>query len=685
MMKPFKITLIVLLAMLITACSPEEAEKVAETLPTLATTAVPIPQANDTAVPIPSPIQPPAVTKAAAQPSAPLPTDTSIPADDPAPAPSPTITIAPPSVATAVPPIVANVNTAIILDASGSMMADLDGHTRLAVAQDAVGNLSAGMPSSINASLWVYGHRVEQDNKEASCQDIEQVIPLSQIDAEQFDQLAHSFPAKGYTPITDSLIQAAASLPVGPHEKNSIILVSDGEETCGGDPCALAAQLAASDAHVTINAIGLAVDDFTRGQLECIAASGDGTYFDVQDADGLGAALEEAAVAAADDGFALAEGLGRPTVVIVSPDGRHVYVTGAQNETVVAFSRDEATGQLTFIGLQKNGEGGVQGMDSPLGMVISHDGEHIYVSGGDDLTLVAFSRDAATGQLSYVATADAFSDVTDLDEAHGVAISPDGSTVYVVGRDNSNATNADSVAVFNRDAATGQLTRVQLVQNGLDGVDGLAQATEILVSPDGRHVYVSGIWKELAVFNRDEATGQLTFAQSLADKVDLERGLLGGYNMAISPDGRSLYLTARRASTLTLFERDPETGRLTFNDQMRDRTPDATSSAEHNNLEGAHGLALSPDGQNIYVAADITDFLTIFGRDAATGQFHLIQQYKDDELGVDGIRNSWSIAVSPDGETVYVAGFDDDALAVFDRDTQSGALTFIQTLRNRQQ
>ncbi len=158
-----------------------------------------------------------------------------------------------------------NFNTAVILDAFGSMMADLNGVTRLKVAQDAVGDLGATLPSSINASLWVYGHRVEQDDQAASCLDIEEVIPMGQVDAAQFEQMARSFPAKGYTPIANSLMQAAATLPVGESEANTLILVSD-----GGDPCALAAQFAASDAQVVVHAIGLAVDDVTRANCNVL-------------------------------------------------------------------------------------------------------------------------------------------------------------------------------------------------------------------------------------------------------------------------------------------------------------------------------------------------------------------------------------------------------------------------------
>ncbi|NOX62833.1 MAG: VWA domain-containing protein, partial [Chloroflexi bacterium] len=192
--------------------------------------------------------------------------ETEAPADEPETGDESAMTPTP--AATAIPP---NFNTAFILDASGSMLAALDNRTRLAVAQDAIGNLSAGLPSTINASLWVYGHRVAKTDLARSCQDIEEVIGLGAIDPDQFDAVAHGFSAKGYTPITDALTQAAASLPTGPNQRNSIVLVSDGEETCGGDPCALAAELAGSDASLVIHTIGLAVDDVTRAQLQCIA------------------------------------------------------------------------------------------------------------------------------------------------------------------------------------------------------------------------------------------------------------------------------------------------------------------------------------------------------------------------------------------------------------------------------
>jgi 6-phosphogluconolactonase (cycloisomerase 2 family)/Mg-chelatase subunit ChlD len=570
-----------------------------------------------------------------------------------------------------------NINTAFILDASGSMVADLGGQARLQIAQDAVGSLSAGLPASINASLWVYGHRVEQENQAESCRDIEQVIGLGPVDAQQFDTVAHSFEAKGYTPITDALLQAASSLPVGPNERNTIVLVSDGEETCGGDPCALAAELAASDIKLEIHTIGLAVDDVTRAQLQCIAENSGGTYTDADSAEGLGLALEGAAEAAADDTFSIVEGLGRPTVVVVSPDGRNVYVTGAGADSVVVFSREPDTGRLTFLEKHVNRVDGVLGIRKPQGLAISPDGKHVYATGSDDLSMAIFSRNPDTGLLTFIEAVDVFGGIAGVDSAYSVAVSPDNLSVYVTGTDSTRTDGA--IAAYSRNADTGRLSLVEMMKNGVNGVVGLNDLTGITVSPDNKNVYAANIWHAMAVFSRDPDTGALTFAQVLEDDVDVvNNGLLGVYIVVVSPDNQHVYVASRRSDTVTVFDRNPDTGTLTFSDQLRGKIGDTTS-----NLDGAHGLAISPDGQHVYIASDNIDMLLNLDRDPQAGTLALIEEFTDDMAGVDGLQNGWSVAVSPDGRNVYVAGFDDDSLAVFTRDAISGMLTFSGVIRNK--
>lgn len=185
-------------------------------------------------------------------------------------------------------------NIALILDASGSMLNVLDGRTRLAIAQDAVSGLSTAFPDEVNASLWVYGHRLPDTDQAASCQDIEEVILLGPVDPTKFDEQAHGLAAMGWTPIGDSMIAAAESLPVNEGQRNTIVVVSDGLETCGADVCEVAAALVAANASLTIHTIGFDVDAAVRAELECIADAANGLYFEADSASALIDALVQA-------------------------------------------------------------------------------------------------------------------------------------------------------------------------------------------------------------------------------------------------------------------------------------------------------------------------------------------------------------------------------------------------------
>jgi hypothetical protein len=238
-------------------------------------------------------------------------------------------------------------NVAFILDASGSMQADLpDGERRITAARRALGELSTNIPAGVNASLWVFGHRIGNSEAERtqSCRDIEQLISLGPMDAAEFTSQANSVTARGWTPLTDAISQAAATLP--PASDNSIVLISDGEATCGGDPCAVAAALADSNIDLVVNTIGFDVDAATREQLQCIARVTEGQYFDASNANELGSALQQAAV--------------QPTVIPASPTPvpttpamamfRAVNNAGEVQEDVRFFLNDFRTTDYTGMG-----------------------------------------------------------------------------------------------------------------------------------------------------------------------------------------------------------------------------------------------------------------------------------------------------------------------------------------------
>ncbi|MEM9953766.1 MAG: VWA domain-containing protein [Chloroflexota bacterium] len=222
-------------------------------------------------------------------------------------------------------------NIAIILDASGSMQAGLDNTTRIAIAREAVITTSSALADDVtNVSLWAYGHRLPQDDPVASCQDIEQILPYSPIDEAQFQETVTNINAIGYTPISDTLQQVASSFPDNDGD-NVVLLISDGEETCSGDPCAVASDLVANGIDLVVNTVGFAVDATTRAQLQCIAQVTGGVYYDAQDADSLIESLTSAVVV--------------PTgnVQIVDPDGNPLpdipftLINTETNEAVGSF------------------------------------------------------------------------------------------------------------------------------------------------------------------------------------------------------------------------------------------------------------------------------------------------------------------------------------------------------------
>jgi hypothetical protein len=166
----------------------------------------------------------------------------------------------------------------LILDASGSMNARLPGgETRIAVARRAVKGVTVLVPAQARLGLRLYGAQSPAGQK--NCQDSHVGVPFGPAGA-QADAIAAAVDAataQGYTPIAYSLQQAANDFPAEAKER-VIVLVSDGKETCQGDPTVAAKALAAKG--ITVHTVGFIVDTAARGQLQAIARMTGGTYFD---------------------------------------------------------------------------------------------------------------------------------------------------------------------------------------------------------------------------------------------------------------------------------------------------------------------------------------------------------------------------------------------------------------------
>lgn len=175
--------------------------------------------------------------------------------------------------------------TMLILDASGSMKTpDADGQTRLAAAKDAAQMFSVAVPSDAELGFMVYGTEVgnSPEEREAGCKDVKTLLPVEKGNVTKIPAEVGKVEASGHTPMGPALRQAAEELPKD--GERSIVLVSDGEDTCAPPPvCEVAKDLKKEGIDLTINTVGFLVDSKVRKELECIAETGGGEYMDAKD------------------------------------------------------------------------------------------------------------------------------------------------------------------------------------------------------------------------------------------------------------------------------------------------------------------------------------------------------------------------------------------------------------------
>jgi hypothetical protein len=166
----------------------------------------------------------------------------------------------------------------LVLDSSGSMNAKLpNGETRIQVARRAVKGVAALIPGKAQLSLRLYG--AQSPAREKNCQDTNLAVPFAaaESNAATIASTVEGSKAQGYTPIAFSLQRAANDFPADAKER-VIVLVSDGKETCQGDPVVAAKALAGM--NITVHTVGFVVDTAARGQLQAIARATGGSYFD---------------------------------------------------------------------------------------------------------------------------------------------------------------------------------------------------------------------------------------------------------------------------------------------------------------------------------------------------------------------------------------------------------------------
>lgn len=255
----------------------------------------------------------------------------------------------------------------------------------------------------------------------------------------------------------------------------------------------------------------------------------------------------------------------------------------------------------------------------------------------------------------------------------GVALSPDGSSLYAVGFGDA------SIATFDR-AADGTLTYEGCLTGDAGNGPGGSGACALLPTAGGLEGSNSGLFLPTDV--------------------------------AVSPGGRSVYVLSAGDTAITRFARDPATGALAFAGCVSGSTllgpsgsdtcaltPGATAGGSGSGLGGAYAMALSPGGDSLYAAAPFDDAISGFAVDPIDGSLSWDGCITGDSvlgpLGSEacdaipsatgggsksGLGGVIPIAVSPDGRSVYAGATGDAAVARFDRDPETGALSYVSCL-----
>ena len=180
-------------------------------------------------------------------------------------------------------------NILFVLDCSFSMKEKLADHTqRIEAAKQVLQNALARIPGDVNLGLRVFGQGDARGMGMYAndCQQTALLVPLGQGNRRAILEQVRSLRATGMTPLTFALQQCAQYDFAGAPGKKIIILISDGADTCGGDPCKLISMLPAYGIKIKVDVVGLDLkhDRAARAQLNCITEASGGKYYDVDSA-----------------------------------------------------------------------------------------------------------------------------------------------------------------------------------------------------------------------------------------------------------------------------------------------------------------------------------------------------------------------------------------------------------------
>jgi len=411
------------------------------------------------------------------------------------------------------------------------------------------------------------------------------------------------------------------------------------------------------------------------------------------------------------------EALLAPSALTVSPDGRSVYVVAAESGSVVTLARRPGGGlappvhpgrrdcvQQSGFGDCAAGSPGLAGADAVL---VSPDGRDVYVGSADAAALVVFRRGQhgllfhpglARGKKKLLgatclhgrevvphAAGRCAGALAPLQRVSALAISPDGRFLYALS--SGNDPGQDTLVALRRQA-DGTLTprRGCIASHGGDRkrpvcpsrATGLRGASAVTISPDGQFLYVAaGVSSAVSAYRRNSSTGAVTPLRGAGSCVaepglspaadspgcpSTAAGLRGARALVVSPDGRRVYVAGFDPGSLVVLDRNPQSGGLFAHAQAPDACllagPGQGCSAGLEALRGASAIAISRPGDRLFVAAQGADATFDLRLTNGLPTLPLTPFASSSPLG-----GPQAIAISPDGRNVYIASPADDEVA----------------------
>jgi 6-phosphogluconolactonase (cycloisomerase 2 family) len=385
----------------------------------------------------------------------------------------------------------------------------------------------------------------------------------------------------------------------------------------------------------------------------------------------------------------------------VSRDGKSVYVV-SEDSTLVRFKRNTASGALTPKGcFEDNGAGlGACTVTGGLGaagsVVISTDGKSVYVASEDDGAVAIFKRNTQSGALTPkgcvqdagIVGGDCAQSTPGLIGATWAVVTPDGKSVYA-------SSGNGAVVRFKRDKHSGALTPKGCIQatgasfGCAQTAEGLNGAGALAVSADNRSVYVTSESGAIVTFKRETSSGRLEPKGCIEDSThvtlvcsDTTSGLDSAEALAVSDDGKSVYVTSGFANAIVRFHRNTHSGLLTAKGCVDDNDTTPVCSKHANGMEEGAAVAVSHDGKSVYYGSGTDDAIVRFQRDRNSGALTSKGCIDDNDTSTDptqgedncaastnGLAKVTSVAISRDGKSVYTTSETDGAIVRFQRKT----------------